>query len=81
MPDPKEDVPLPSGGIKDEPSLDDDEQNEEIPAETDPAPERPLDDIIGEDVDDEPDEDESPDQEDVEPGSDAASDDESLGVR
>jgi hypothetical protein len=82
MPDPKEDVPLPSGGYKEPSLLNDDEQNGEVPAETGPEPEQALDDVIGGiDVNAEDEEDDvAPDKVDVEPGSDADSDDESLGV-
>ena len=61
MPDRKDDVPLPSGGFKEPAILDDDEQNEEVPAETDGAPEVPLDDLMGDEtVEDEEDDEQEP---------------------
>jgi hypothetical protein len=54
MPDPEDNVPLPSGGFKEPAPLDDDEQNVESPAETDPAPGTPLDDLMSDElIDDE----------------------------
>jgi hypothetical protein len=50
VPDPEDDVPLPSGGFKEPAPVDDDEENQELPAETDPATGKPLDDLMSDDV-------------------------------
>jgi hypothetical protein len=50
MPETEDGVPLPTGGFKEPAPVDDDEENVELPAETDSAPGTPLDDLMSDEV-------------------------------